>query len=56
MASTIRHNFHEECEAAVNKQINQELYNSYVYMSMVSLYHVFFSFLVYALLLLLFVL
>ncbi|RWS22258.1 soma ferritin-like protein [Leptotrombidium deliense] len=32
--STIRHNFHEECEAAINKQINMELYASYVYLSM----------------------
>jgi len=32
--SRIRQNFHEECEAVVNKQINMELYASYVYMSM----------------------
>jgi ferritin len=32
---TIRQNFHEESEAAINKQINMELYASYVYQSMV---------------------
>jgi len=32
--SAIRQNFHEESEAAINKQINMELYASYVYMSM----------------------
>ena len=31
-----RQNYHEESEAAVNRQINLELYASYVYMSMVS--------------------
>jgi ferritin heavy chain len=36
MASQIRQNFHEECEAGINKQINWELYASYVYMSMSS--------------------
>ncbi|CAL8115900.1 unnamed protein product [Orchesella dallaii] len=29
-----RQNFHEDCEAHINKQINMELYASYVYMSM----------------------
>jgi len=32
--SAIRQNFHENCEAAINKQINMELHASYVYMSM----------------------
>lgn len=32
--SQIRQNFHEECEAGINKQINMELYASYVYHSM----------------------
>jgi len=32
--SAIRQNFNETCEAAINKQINMELYASYVYMSM----------------------
>lgn len=36
MASQIRQNYHEDCEASINKQINMELYASYVYMSMVS--------------------
>jgi len=29
-----RQNYHADCEAAVNKQINMELYASYVYLSM----------------------
>ena len=33
--SRIRQNYHPECEAAINKQINCELYASYVYQSMV---------------------
>jgi len=32
--SAIRQNYSEACEAAVNKQINMELYASYVYQSM----------------------
>merc|ERR1712218_148531 len=32
--SAIRQNYNEESEAAINKQINMELYASYVYMSM----------------------
>ena len=46
--SAIRQNFHESCEAAINKQINMELYASYVYMSMVRnlpFYAVLFNFL-----------
>ena len=35
MASRIRINFHSDSEAMINKQINMELYASYVYMSMV---------------------
>lgn len=34
MASQIRQNYSEDCEASINKQINMELYASYVYMSM----------------------
>merc|ERR1712228_495919 len=34
MASRIRQNYKEDCEALVNKQINMEMYASYVYMSM----------------------
>ena len=29
-------NFHEDCEAMINKQINMEFYASYVYLSMVT--------------------
>jgi len=32
--SLVRQNYHESCEAAINKQINMELYASYVYMSL----------------------
>jgi len=32
--SLIKQNYHSECEAMVNKQINLELYASYVYQSM----------------------
>lgn len=32
--SLARQNYHEECEGHVNRQINMELYASYVYMSM----------------------
>jgi len=32
--STIRQNFHQDSEAGVNRQINLELYASYVYLSM----------------------
>ena len=34
-ASMVRQNFHTDTEALINKQINMELYASYVYMSMV---------------------
>ena len=34
MSVSIRQNFHEETEAALNKQINLELHASYVYQSM----------------------
>uniref|UniRef100_A0A3Q0RI34 Ferritin n=1 Tax=Amphilophus citrinellus TaxID=61819 RepID=A0A3Q0RI34_AMPCI len=34
MTSQIRQNFHQDCEAAINRQINLELYASYVYLSM----------------------
>ncbi|GCB74899.1 hypothetical protein scyTo_0019681 [Scyliorhinus torazame] len=36
MASQVRQNYHKDCEDAVNKQINLELYSSYVYLSMTS--------------------
>ena len=35
--SQIRQNYHEECEALVNRQVNMELYASYVYLSLVIL-------------------
>jgi len=34
MLSQCRQNYHADCEALINKQINMELYASYVYMSM----------------------
>ncbi|XP_069468312.1 ferritin heavy chain, oocyte isoform-like [Ambystoma mexicanum] len=34
MSSQVRQNYHEDCEAAINRQINLELYASYVYVSM----------------------
>uniref|UniRef100_UPI00398EE740 ferritin, higher subunit-like n=1 Tax=Pristiophorus japonicus TaxID=55135 RepID=UPI00398EE740 len=33
MASQVCQNYHQDCEDAVNKQINMELYSSYVYLS-----------------------
>ncbi|VEL30912.1 unnamed protein product, partial [Protopolystoma xenopodis] len=34
MLSIIRQNFHEQCEAGLNKQINMELFAHYTYLSM----------------------
>ncbi|KAI5629787.1 ferritin heavy chain, partial [Silurus asotus] len=34
MESQIRQNYHRDCEAAINKMINMELYASYTYTSM----------------------
>ncbi|XP_069776254.1 ferritin heavy chain-like [Narcine bancroftii] len=34
MTSQVRQNYHLDCEASVNRQINMELYASYVYLSM----------------------
>ena len=34
MESQVRQNYHRDCEAAINRQINMELYASYVYLSM----------------------
>merc|ERR1711872_1142174 len=39
MCSKIRQNYHEECEALINKQINMEFYASYVYLSMASYFN-----------------
>lgn len=36
-ASRPRQNFHQDSEAGINRQINMELYASYVYQSMVSI-------------------
>ncbi|XP_046932339.1 ferritin heavy chain-like [Lynx rufus] len=33
-SSQVRQNYHPQCEAAINSQINLELYASYVYLSM----------------------
>ena len=33
--SQVRQNYHPECEAGVNKQVNLELYAFYTYLSMV---------------------
>ena len=32
--SQVRQNYHQDLEAAINRQINLELYASYVYLSM----------------------
>ncbi|CAG9761938.1 unnamed protein product [Ceutorhynchus assimilis] len=37
--SQVRQNFHKDCEDAINKQINMELYASYVYFSMAYHFH-----------------
>merc|ERR1711978_215285 len=37
--SKIRRNYHEDCEALINKQINMEFYASYVYLSMSSFFN-----------------
>jgi len=34
MGSLCRQNYHQDCEVGINKQINMELYASYVYCSM----------------------
>lgn len=36
MDSLVRQNYHRDCEAAVNRMVNMELYASYVYLSMSS--------------------
>merc|ERR1712211_92071 len=37
--SKIRQNYHEDCEALINKHINMEFYASYVYLSMSSFFN-----------------
>ena len=49
MASKIRTNFHATSEAMINKQINMELYASYVYMAMVSIFLIYVVFAVFKL-------
>merc|ERR1712142_288906 len=34
MASVVRQNYHQECEAGINRQVNMELHAHYVYLSM----------------------
>jgi len=38
MANYCRHNFHEECEAAINKQTNLQLHVSYCYLALEAFY------------------
>ena len=38
MSSRVRQNFHQDSEAFINKQINMEMYASYVYLAMVRKY------------------
>lgn len=35
MESQIRQNYHRDCEAAINRMVNMELFASYTYTSMV---------------------
>merc|ERR1711872_211316 len=39
MSSQVRQNYHEDCEALINKQINMEFYASYVYLSMAAYFN-----------------
>lgn len=36
-SNQVRQNFHEDCEEAINRQINMELFASYTYLSMVNI-------------------
>uniref|UniRef100_A0A4W5LF53 Ferritin n=1 Tax=Hucho hucho TaxID=62062 RepID=A0A4W5LF53_9TELE len=36
MESQIRQNYHNDCEAAINRMINMEMFASYTYTSMLS--------------------
>lgn len=36
MESQIRHNFHQDCEAGLNRTVNLKYHSSYIYLSMVS--------------------
>ena len=46
---SIKQNFDTECEAMINKQINMELYASYVYLSMTAFFSRFKTFICYVL-------
>lgn len=35
MESQVRQNYHQDCEAAINRMVNMELFASYTYTSMV---------------------
>lgn len=35
MESQVRQNYHRDCEAAINRMVNMELFASYTYTSMV---------------------
>ena len=37
MDSQVRQNYHRDCEAAINRMVNMELFASYTYTSMVSI-------------------
>ncbi|KAG8433990.1 hypothetical protein GDO86_012375 [Hymenochirus boettgeri] len=36
MESQVRHNFHQDCEAGLNRMVNLKFYSSYVYLSLAS--------------------
>uniref|UniRef100_A0A3Q3JWZ7 Ferritin n=1 Tax=Monopterus albus TaxID=43700 RepID=A0A3Q3JWZ7_MONAL len=38
MDSQVRHNYHGDCEATINRMVNMELYASYNYTSMSSFF------------------
>uniref|UniRef100_A0A3Q2X0Z7 Ferritin n=1 Tax=Haplochromis burtoni TaxID=8153 RepID=A0A3Q2X0Z7_HAPBU len=40
MESQVRQNYHRDCEAAINRMVNMELFASYTYTSMVRTRHV----------------
>ncbi|XP_014867094.1 PREDICTED: ferritin, middle subunit-like [Poecilia mexicana] len=39
MESQVRQNYHRDCEAAINRMVNMEMYASYTYTSMVRRNH-----------------
>uniref|UniRef100_A0A3B3XFD9 ferroxidase n=1 Tax=Poecilia mexicana TaxID=48701 RepID=A0A3B3XFD9_9TELE len=38
MESQVRQNYHRDCEAAINRMVNMEMYASYTYTSMLGDY------------------